>query len=58
MPDLDRGLVPQFTKEEEGNLDVLNKILIELKKINSQLILITDSIIREKEILDEKEELP
>ena len=41
MSDLDRGLAPQFVREEEGNIDVLNQILVELKKINTQLILIT-----------------
>jgi hypothetical protein len=58
MTDLPRGLAPQFTREEEGNTDILMQILIELKKINTQLIIITDNIIREQDIIDDKEEIP
>lgn len=57
MTDLPRGLAPQFSKEEEGNLDILNEILLELKKINSQLILITDTNIKEQDIINEKEDV-
>lgn len=57
MTDLPRGLSPQFSKEEEGNLDILNEILLELKKINSQLILITDNIIKEQDIINAKEDI-
>ena len=57
MPDLPRGLAPQFTREEEGNEDVLYQILVELKRINSQLILITDTIIKNEDLIDEKEEI-
>lgn len=56
MPDLPRGLAPQFVREEEGNTDILNEILVELKKINTQLILITDTIIKEQDIISEKED--
>jgi hypothetical protein len=53
MADLSPGLVPQFTKQEEGNQDILYQILIELKKINTQLSLMTDTLIEdEKAILD------
>jgi hypothetical protein len=58
MTDLPRGLAPQFTREEEGNTDILMQILIELKKINTQLIIITDNIIREQDIINDKEEIP
>jgi hypothetical protein len=58
MTDLSRGLASQFTKEEEGNEDVLYQILVELKRINTQLILITDNIIREQDIINDKEEIP
>jgi len=57
MSDPVPGLVPQFAKEEEGNFDVFNEILIELKKINTQLILITDNIIREQDIINDKEDV-
>ena len=57
MGDLPRGLAPQFAKEEEGNTDILNEILLELKKINTQLILMTDTIIKEQDIINEKEDL-
>ena len=57
MADLPRGLASQFSKEEEGNLDILNEILLELKKINSQLILMTDTIIKEQDIINEKEDV-
>lgn len=57
MTDLPRGLSPQFAKEEEGNLDVLNEILLELKKINSQLIIITDNVIKEQDIINDKEDI-
>ena len=57
MTDLSPGLVPQFTKEEEGNTDILNQILVELKKMNSQLIFITDNIIKDEDIIDEKEDI-
>lgn len=57
MSDLPRGLAPQFSREEEGNTDILNEILLELKKINSQLILITDTIIKEQDIINEKEDV-
>lgn len=58
MTDQPQGLNPQRTKEEEGNTDILYQILVELKRINSQLILITDTIVREEDILIEKEEIP
>ena len=57
MVDKPRGLVPQFVREEESNTDVLNEILIELKKINTQLILITDNIIKEEDIINSKEDV-
>ena len=59
MTDLPIGLAPQFSKEEEGNEDILYQILIELKKINTQLILITDNAIKEQDIVvGNKEEIP
>ena len=57
MSDLERGLAPQFTREEEGNTDILNEILVELKKINTQLIIITDTIIKEQDIINDKEDV-
>lgn len=51
MSDLVQGLSPQRVREEEGNIDILNEILLELKKINTQLILITDTIIRDEDII-------
>lgn len=56
MGDLDQGLAPQRTREEEGNTDVLNEILVELKKISTQLIFITDTIVREQDIIIDKED--
>ncbi len=58
MSDLERGLAPQFVKEEESNSDILYQILTELKKINTQLIIITDNVIREQDIIIDKEEIP
>lgn len=58
MGDLNQGLAPQFVREEEGGLDILMQILMELKKINTQLIIMTDNIIREQDIIDAKEEIP
>lgn len=58
MPDQPQGLNPQRTREEEGNTDILYQILLELKRINTQLILITDTIVREEDIIKEKEEIP
>ena len=58
MSDLPQGLAPTRTKEEEGNTDILNQILTELKKINTQLILVTDSIIKDEDIINSKEEIP
>lgn len=58
MADQPRGLVPQFVREEEGVVDVLGQILIELKKMNTQLTIITDNIIREEDIILDKEEIP
>jgi len=55
MSDLSQGLTPQFVREEEGNEDVLNEILTELKKINYQLIIITDTIIKEEDLIEENE---
>lgn len=55
MPDLNQGLAPQRTREEEGNTDILNEILTELKKINTQLILITDTIIQDSDIINTDE---
>lgn len=57
MGDLTQGLAPQRTREEESNIDILNEILLELKKINTQLILITDTIIKDNDIIDEKEDV-
>lgn len=57
MGDLNQGLVPQRTREEEGNTDVLNEILVELKKISTQLIFITDTIVREQDIINDKEDV-
>lgn len=54
--DLTRGLAPQFEKPEEGTADILGQILLELKKINSQLILMTDQIIKEEDIIRENKE--
>lgn len=54
--DLTRGLSPQFEKPEEGTADILGQILLQLKKINSQLILITDQIIREEDIIKQNKE--
>ena len=52
MGDLHRGTAPQFTQEEEGNTDILKQILVELKRINSQLILITDNVIKDEDIIN------
>ena len=57
MSDLTQGLVPSFNKEEEGNTDILNNILTELKKINSQLIFITDNVIKDQDIINSKEDI-
>lgn len=57
MPDLPMGLAPQLIREEEGNTDILNEILTELKKINMQLILITDVVIRDHDISDTSEDV-
>lgn len=57
MGDLTQGLVPQFTKPEEATIDLLQRILIELKKINTQLIIITDNIIKEEDIIQDKEDI-
>lgn len=57
MSDLERGLAPQFVKEEEGNVDILLQILVELKKINTQLVIITDNIIKEEDIIESKEDI-
>lgn len=57
MADLPQELVPQFTREEEGNVDILNEILVQLKKINTQLIIITDTIIRDNDIIEETEDI-
>ena len=57
MGDLPRGIAPQFTREEEGNTDILNQILVELKRINSQLILITDNVIKDQDIINEQEDV-
>ncbi|MCZ7404281.1 MAG: hypothetical protein O8C67_05030 [Candidatus Methanoperedens sp.] len=57
MVDLSRGLAPQAVREEEGNTDILNQILVELKRINTQLILITDNVIRDNDIIDNKEDV-
>ena len=57
MGDLARGLGPQFVREEEGNTDILNEILLELKKINTQLIFITDNVIKDQDIINSKEDI-
>ena len=57
MTDLPMGLSPQFDKEEEGNTDILNEILLELKKINTQLVLITDNVIKDQDIINSKEDV-
>jgi len=57
MADLTQGLTPQRTREEEGNTDILNEILTELKKINTQLVLITDNIIHDEDIINTKEDI-
>lgn len=57
MSDLERGLAPQLVREEEGNTDILNQILTELKKLNTYMSLITDSIIRDEDIINSKEDL-
>lgn len=57
MSDLPQGLSPQRTREEEGNVDILNEMLFELKKINTQLALITDTIIKDNDIIDDKEDV-
>ena len=49
--DLTKGLTPQFEKPEEGTADILGQILLELKKINSQLIFLTDQVIKEEDII-------
>jgi len=53
MGDLPRGIAPQFTREEEGNTDILKQILVELKRINTQLSLITDTVIKDEDIINE-----
>lgn len=57
MVDLTQGLAPQRTKEEEGNTDILTNILTELKKINTQLIYITDVVVKDQDIINEKEDI-
>lgn len=57
MGDLSRGLAPQFIREEESNTDILNEILVELKKINTQLMFITDNNIKNEDIIDSKEDV-
>ena len=57
MTDLPMGLSPQFDKEEEGNTDILKEILLELKKINTQLVLITDNVIKDQDIINSKEDV-
>ena len=57
MTDIPQGLAPQRTREEESNVDILNEILTELKKINTQLVLITDNIIRDEDIINAKEDV-
>ena len=57
MTDLPQGLAPQFTRPEEATIDLLQQILVELKKINTQLIIITDNIIREEDIIQDKEDI-
>lgn len=57
MSDLERGLAPQFVREEEGNADILNQILTELKKLNTYMSLITDNIIKDEDIINSKEDL-
>lgn len=57
MGDLPRGIAPQFIKEEEGNTDILNEILLELKKINTQLIFITDNVIKNQDIINSNEDV-
>lgn len=56
MGDLVQGLAPQRTREEEGNTDILNEILVEIKRINSQLIFITDNVIKNQDIIDSNED--
>lgn len=58
MSDLDQGLAPTRTREEEGNTDILTQILTELKKLNTYMSLITDSIIKDEDIINSKEEIP
>lgn len=57
MSDLERGLSPQFVKEDEGNTDVLNQILVELKKINTYMSIMTDNIVNEQDIIESKEDI-
>lgn len=57
MPDIERGFAPQFVREEEGNTDVLNQILVELKKLNTYMSIMTDNIISEQDIIESKEDI-
>ncbi len=57
MGDLNRGITPQFVREEESNTDILNEILLELKKINTQLAIITDNFIKDEDIIGSKEDV-
>lgn len=57
MGDIARGIAPQFNKEEEGNTDILNEILLELKKMNTQLIFITDQMVSDQDIISSKEDI-
>lgn len=57
MGDLTLGFAPQRTIEEESNTDILLEILTELKKISTQLIFITDTIVREQDIISDKENI-
>jgi hypothetical protein len=56
MADPSPGLTPQFIKPEENTADILQQILTELKKINTQLVLITDNVIREQDVIVDKDD--
>jgi len=52
MGDLTQGINPQRVREEEGNTDILNEILVELKKMNTYLALISDIVINNEDIIN------
>ena len=57
MGDLTLGYSPQRTMIEEGNAEIIMQILTELKKINTQLMFITDNVVKDEDIIEDKEDV-